>query len=222
MATAALEGFRYDLPPGRLVFARPEAKAYLGLDYDAQGFDLTGKRVWTGPMDLRKFHDDGSGSQNRYNFDATPKRRTAGTGAAWDFSLPTLDGSAFVQLASHTGPVLVNFWGKDCVPCIAELPRLHAFAKAHRDWTVLLVSTDAPTDAREFVRRHAVQLTVLRQGGNVAALMRTAGNRSGGLPFTVAVRADGREARICGRQLGELNPADLDRLAAVCRVQAGS
>ena len=25
-------------------------------------------------MDLRRFHGDGSGSQNRYNFDGTPKR----------------------------------------------------------------------------------------------------------------------------------------------------
>ena len=30
--------------------------------------------VWTGPMDLRKFHDDGSGAQNRFNLDGTPKR----------------------------------------------------------------------------------------------------------------------------------------------------
>jgi len=72
--TAAGEFFNYKFPAGTLVFARPKAKAYLGLDFERSGFDLTAKLVWTGPMNLRQFHDDGSGSQNRYNFDNTPKR----------------------------------------------------------------------------------------------------------------------------------------------------
>lgn len=137
-------------------------------------------------------------------------------GHAWSFTLPTLDGSRFVQTSALSGPVLVNFWGKDCGPCITELPRLEAFAKANPQWTVLLVSTDAPADAREFVRSHGLLLTVLRPGANVGALMRSAGNRSGGLPFTVALRADAREARICSGQLGELAQSDLGRIAAAC------
>jgi outer membrane receptor for ferrienterochelin and colicins len=72
--TAAAEAFNYKFPAGTLVFARPKAKAYLGFDYEQGGFDLTAKLVWTGPMDLRKFHDDGSGNQNRFNLDGTPKR----------------------------------------------------------------------------------------------------------------------------------------------------
>ena len=141
-------------------------------------------------------------------------------GHAWDFTLPTLDGSRFVQASALGGPVLVNFWGKDCGPCIAELPRLQAFAKANPQWTVLLVSTDAPADAREFVQRHGVTLTVLRPGANVGALMRSAGNRSGGLPFTVALRAETREARLCGGQSGELAQPDLERIAAACEAKS--
>lgn len=71
--TAAAEAFNYRFPPGTLTFARPKARAYLGLDYERSGFDLTAKLVWTGAMDLRKFHDDGSGAQNRFNLDGTPK-----------------------------------------------------------------------------------------------------------------------------------------------------
>jgi outer membrane receptor for ferrienterochelin and colicins len=72
--TVAAEAFRYQFPAGTLVFARPEARAYLGVDYESGALDLTAKWVWTGPMDLRKFHDDGSGSQNRFNLDGSPKR----------------------------------------------------------------------------------------------------------------------------------------------------
>lgn len=71
---AAVEVYRYRFEPGTLVFARPERRAFLTADYDADGLELTAKLSWTGPMDLRRFHDDGSGAQTRFNFDGTPKR----------------------------------------------------------------------------------------------------------------------------------------------------
>ncbi|CAB3881066.1 MAG: TlpA family protein disulfide reductase [Achromobacter sp.] len=133
-------------------------------------------------------------------------------GPAWDFSLPALDGGRFVRLAALPGPVLVNFWSRDCPPCVTELPRLQRFADAHPAWTVLLVSTDSPAAATEFVQRQGVRLPVLRPGANVAALMRAAGNRGGALPFTVATRI----GRICAGQLGALSGADLQRIARGC------
>ena len=71
--TAAGELFNYKFDAQTLIFARPKAKVYFGLDYDSANFDFNIKAVWTGPMDLRKFHDDGTGVQNRFNFDGTPK-----------------------------------------------------------------------------------------------------------------------------------------------------
>jgi outer membrane receptor for ferrienterochelin and colicins len=134
------------------------------------------------------------------------------TGRAWDFTLPTLDGSRFVQASSIGGPVLVNFWGKDCGPCITELPRLAAFAREHPGWTVLLVSTDPPSMAAEFARRIGLSGTVLRPGANVQALMRSVGNRHGALPFSVALRG----GRICRTQLGELHESVLAQWSAAC------
>ena len=134
-------------------------------------------------------------------------------GKPWDFTLPTLDGSRFVQASSFEGPVLVNFWGRDCGPCITELPRLQAFAQAHPQWTVLLVSTDSTAQAQEFVQRHKLMLTVLRPGANVSALMRSAGNRSGGLPFSVTLR----NGRVCESRTGELADSDLTDMVLSCR-----
>lgn len=136
-------------------------------------------------------------------------------GQLWDFTLASLDGNRFVRASDTVGPVLVNFWGKDCPPCVAELPRLHEFARANPQWTVLLVSTDSPTVANEFVRQHGLTLPVLRPGGNVSALMRSAGNRSGGLPFTVTLR----NSRLCASQSGSVDTADLHRLAQACPAQ---
>jgi thiol-disulfide isomerase/thioredoxin len=154
-------------------------------------------------------------AQHGQQADAAPTSRI---GQAWDFTLPLLDGSRFVQASSLKGPVLVNFWGKDCAPCITEIPRLQVFADANPHWTVLLVSTDAPAEARAFVQRHGLQLTVLRPGSHVGTLMRSAGNRGGGLPFTVSLR----DARICHRHLGELGSAELATLVAACPPQQAS
>lgn len=68
------EAFRYRFPPGTLVFARPDARVFLSADYDRGPWELTARLSITGPMDLKRFHDDGSGSQGRSNFDGTPKR----------------------------------------------------------------------------------------------------------------------------------------------------
>jgi peroxiredoxin len=136
---------------------------------------------------------------------------------AWDFNLPALDGSRFVQASSVQGPLLVNFWGSECPPCVEELPRLQAFALDRPAWTVWLVATDSAPTARAFVDRHAVRLPVLRAGQNVSGLMRAAGNRDGGLPFTVALR----QGRICAVREGALAPADLASIEAACMTAAG-
>jgi outer membrane receptor for ferrienterochelin and colicins len=141
----------------------------------------------------------------------------AATDRAWDFNLPALDGSRFVRASSVQGPVLVNFWGSDCPPCVEELPRLQAFAADRPAWTVWLVATDPAPTARAFVERHAVRLPVLRAGQNVTGLMRAAGNRDGGLPFTVALQ----QGRICAVRTGTLTSADLAAIEAACTVVQG-
>jgi outer membrane receptor for ferrienterochelin and colicins len=71
---AGLEATRYRFEPGTLVFARPSRRAFLGLNWDADGWELSTRLTHTGAMNLRAFDDDGSGSQGRFNFDGTPKK----------------------------------------------------------------------------------------------------------------------------------------------------
>lgn len=128
--------------------------------------------------------------------------------AAWDFTLPTLEGDRFVKLSILSGPVLVNFWGRDCPPCVAELPRLQAFAQANHGWTILLVCTDEPQEARVYLQKHALTLPALKSGANVVGLMHAAGNRRGSLPLTVVVR----EGKLCQTHEGGLSGADLEAI----------
>jgi thiol-disulfide isomerase/thioredoxin len=52
------------------------------------------------------------------------------------------------MLHSYGGrPVMLHFWATWCTPCVAEFPRLLQWAKAHPEWTVLLVSADEKREA---------------------------------------------------------------------------
>jgi outer membrane receptor for ferrienterochelin and colicins len=136
----------------------------------------------------------------------------------WDFTLPTLDGDRFVRLRDATGPVLVNFWGVDCPPCVAELPMLLAFARAQPGWTLLLVGTDPQAAARAFAARLPQPLPpnvwLLRGAAQAPALLREAGNRQGGLPHSVALLPGGKGA--CALHTGMLSDAWLTNTGAAC------
>lgn len=130
----------------------------------------------------------------------------------WSFELAALDGSRFVRDSDFPGPVLLNFWGRDCPPCIAELPMLEQFARSHPQWSVLLVSTDPPRQAAQFLERRGIALPALRGGAQVAALMKSAGNTQAALPFTVALQ----NGAVCRTHTGMLDDAGLQVLVSAC------
>jgi cytochrome c biogenesis protein CcmG/thiol:disulfide interchange protein DsbE len=79
-----------------------------------------------------------------------------------------LDGSQ-VDLAAYRGrPVVINFWGPSCPPCVTELPLLATKAKAHAadGLAILGVLTDDPVEgAQAFASAHeATWPTVLDPG----------------------------------------------------------
>jgi outer membrane receptor for ferrienterochelin and colicins len=137
----------------------------------------------------------------------------AGPAAAWDFTLPTLEGDAFVSLQQQPGSVLVNFWSADCPPCVAELPLLIDFARRHPEWQLLLVAADPPALAKAAAARWGLKSqgnVRLLRAANAQALLREAGGR--GLPHSVALRG----GTVCARHAGELKLAQLRQLDETC------
>lgn len=146
--------------------------------------------------------------------------------------LTTLVGeSRFVALAKLPQPLLINFWGVDCPPCIAELPLLAEFAKQQPMWTVVLVSTDLADTARDFLRRRPLpmlpNLLILKASANPRASLRSAGNISGGLPYTLATKAQLPAEKVtlktaistpitCFSQAGMLEASDFNAAVAAC------
>ena len=71
-----------------------------------------------------------------------------------DFSLPLLDGEGDVSGESLLGRVyLLDFWAVWCLPCIDEMPTLHAAYERFKDEGFEIVSLsfdDSPDEVRAF------------------------------------------------------------------------
>lgn len=95
--------------------------------------------------------------------------------------------------ADYAGrPALLNLWATWCVPCVAEMPALDAFAARAPEFTVLPLSSDragAPAVERFFRERGVAHLPVLLDPRGEAA--RALGAR--GIPTTLVLDAQGRE-----------------------------
>jgi len=88
------------------------------------------------------------------------------------FTLRNLDGAGKVSLASYRGkPVVLNFWASWCEPCKAEARVLERDWTSYRNRGVVFLGVDyhdLASDARRFVRAHALTFTMLQDGsGNV-------------------------------------------------------
>ncbi len=110
-----------------------------------------------------------------------------------DFELVDLKG-ATVSAADFDGKILlVNFWASWCKPCTDEMPMLarlqHHYAS--RGVQVVGIALDDPHKARKFASELAIEYPILVGRTQTVLAGRRYGNRSGMLPYSVLVGADG-------------------------------
>jgi cytochrome c biogenesis protein CcmG, thiol:disulfide interchange protein DsbE len=130
-------------------------------------------------------------------------------GPAPNFTLPRLDNSGELSLASLKGKaVVLNFWASWCAPCRDEVPVLEKAWKKHRSSGLVVVGIDQQDlsgDARRFAKKYGISYPIVRDGpGHVVAKYGLTG-----VPETFFVSKSGKlvgphvEGRVSERQLAE-------------------
>ncbi len=137
---------------------------------------------------------------------------TAAAESIWQMRFDKPDGTELVMASLRGKPLVVNFWGSWCPPCVAEMPDLDRFAqeKAAAGWRVLGLAVDNPKAVRAFLAARPVGYTIALAGFEGAGLSRRLGNDKGGLPFTVVFNAAGQ---LVHQKAGQTSLAELQRWA---------
>ena len=123
----------------------------------------------------------------------------------------TLDGAAF-DLASLRGrPVVLNFWGPNCIPCRAEFPLFKHMLEVHGSEGLAIVGVlmgDPPVQARDFIREYgATWPTVDDEDKSIQRAYRVAAR-----PQTYFIDRAGILRSI---QVGEVTNAEFERQYAL-------
>ena len=118
------------------------------------------------------------------------------------------------SLAEWRGKWLVaNFWATWCAPCLEEIPLLMATRRLRvgKGLEIVGIAIDQEAKVAQFAAKMQIDYPILVAGADGLELIRTLGNRSGGLPFTVFLD---RTGRIAQNKLGVLRQPELDAILA--------
>lgn len=112
----------------------------------------------------------------------------------WQMKFERPDGGVLDMSKLLGKPVLLNFWGTWCPPCVKEMPELDRFAKrlGSAGWQVVGLAVDKAQAVRDFLARSPVSYTIGLAGFEGTEISRQLGNNQAGLPFTVAFDAGGQ------------------------------
>lgn len=131
-------------------------------------------------------------------------------------SLSTLAGERWTPVAKDGRYTLLSFYFDACVPCIAEIPALNAYAHAHPEMRVLAVTFDEAARARKFRATRHLEWPI---APDAQAFIDALGVRT--YPTLLLVRPDGTLADSFTRSGLESGDGAARLAAWVRRTQAG-
>jgi thiol-disulfide isomerase/thioredoxin len=105
--------------------------------------------------------------------------------------------------------LLVNFWATWCPPCLEEIPALVAARRKVSSSGIefIGIAIDSVPKITEFAAKFGITYPVLVGGSQTLGLLRSLGNPTGGLPFTI-IRNDRRQ--IGYRHVGALTQPQIE------------
>jgi len=123
-------------------------------------------------------------------------------------SFPDLDGRSRRLLEWRGQVVACNFWATWCAPCREEVPLFIAAKQqyAPRGFDVVGIAVDHAVKIRDFAANYRINYPVLIAGSEAIDLMRSLGNGTGALPYTVLLD---RSGGVAATRLGAFRKEEL-------------
>jgi len=109
-------------------------------------------------------------------------------------TLPDLSGAPRT-IGSWKGKVLViNFWATWCAPCLEEIPHFVRLQRqlGEQGLQFVGIAIDEPDKVAAYARRNAMNYPIMVGQFDAIELSKTAGNKAGGLPYTLVLDRSGR------------------------------
>jgi thiol-disulfide isomerase/thioredoxin len=128
----------------------------------------------------------------------------------WSMEWDQPQGGKLPAAGFQGRPLLINFWATWCPPCVEELPLINGFYNENKakGFQVLALAVDRMQAVQNFLRASPLDFSIGVAGMAGSDLATALGDKSGSLPFSVLLGADGR---VFQRKLGRLTPADLQQ-----------
>ncbi|OUM96821.1 MAG: thiol-disulfide oxidoreductase [Thermobacillus sp. ZCTH02-B1] len=112
------------------------------------------------------------------------------------------------SLADYRGrPVIINFWGTFCPPCVAEMPAIERQYQKYKDQGLVVLAINLSEDditVRDFLKRFNLSYTILRDRNRM--IERKYALRS--YPTTFFI---GRDGRILDIDTGGMTDEEIER-----------
>lgn len=125
-------------------------------------------------------------------------------------AMPDANGNAQSFAQWQGKPMVVNFWATWCGPCVEEMPALSALQTevVPKHVQIVGIGIDSPSNIKEFAAKYKITYPLFVAGMSGTELSKQFGNRTGALPYTVLVSADGQ---IIKTYIGKLKMDELRR-----------